>query len=777
MDDHEDTGADAGTGIPGGAGEPAGPQQPAGAGPGPQKPAGARRPARKAAPKPAARKAPGKPPAEPAAAKGAPAAPSAPSDGTASPEPADPAGEVADGDTAPAEAESRTAPTDADASGTKAAPAQPAARGRKSAPARATPPAQPAARAKKSAPAKKTAAAGATKGAKATASPRSTPAPKSDAAPDAPVAAPEAATTAQPPAQPPVPVDAPVVDAPTAAPWQVPGYAHESVPGAGPSSEVVRATREADGVPVAITYLAPALAEDQSFRATLRAEAERLGTLESPYVARLYAYVEDGPHAAIVREPVEGAVLAALLRENGATTPEAALAVLKGTLLGLSAAHEAGIAGGAACDPAHLLVTAAGTPSLVDLGGTPSAAPGTPGAPVDVAPVDVAADLHTATAACRACLTGEPLHASGADPQADVPAAPVRPLLARGLVTDPAERPQSAIDFAVELEAVAVAAYGEAWEERGRQELASLVGALTSQVEAVEAAEPAQGAVPLPLPAPAPIPTGGPAHPDAAGTAGTAGTATGAGIGGLGIGRTEAPDRGTDDGDDRRLGRRTKALLIAVAAVIVAGAITATAVVIGGKHDAAAADTTPTATVSRSSATTPPPTTTSPSADATTASPTASNPPSTPTSAPAAPSTPPTTAATTPTAPSHPPATHATPPPKPHAPHVASVAITGVQCDAGGRTDTANATIRVRYDGSAGTVRATWWRSATGTPRGAVDLVSPQTAQFPKGASGFAYTVKLSDVAKDPDRPYVGITVSTSPAASSGNNSFAVVCR
>lgn len=74
-------------------------------------------------------------------------------------------------------------------------------------------------------------------------------------------------------------------------------------------------------------------------------------------------------------------------------------------------------------------------------------------------------------------------------------------------------------------------------------------------------------------------------------------------------------------------------------------------------------------------------------------------------------------------------------------------------------------------------MRATWWRSATGTPRGAVDLVSPQTAHFPKGASGFAYTVKLSDIAKDPDRPYVGITVSTSPAAGSGNNSFAVVCR
>ena len=60
-------------------------------------------------------------------------------------------------------------------------------------------------------------------------------------------------------------------------------------------------------------------------------------------MARLYEYVEAAAGAAIVMELVDGVSLRAMLREHGPTEPEAALCVLKGSLLGLAAAHAHGV--------------------------------------------------------------------------------------------------------------------------------------------------------------------------------------------------------------------------------------------------------------------------------------------------------------------------------------------------------------------------------------------------------------------------------------------------
>ena len=56
-------------------------------------------------------------------------------------------------------------------------------------------------------------------------------------------------------------------------------------------------------------------------------------------MVRLYEYVEGPDGAAIVMELVDGVSLQQILAQQGKTTPEAALVVLYGSLLGLAATH------------------------------------------------------------------------------------------------------------------------------------------------------------------------------------------------------------------------------------------------------------------------------------------------------------------------------------------------------------------------------------------------------------------------------------------------------
>ena len=74
-----------------------------------------------------------------------------------------------------------------------------------------------------------------------------------------------------------------------------------------------------------------------------------------------------GEHAAVVRELVDGVGLNALLREKGAIDPEPALAVLKGSLLGLAAAHEAGVVH-RDHKPTNVLLTTEGSAKLAGVG-------------------------------------------------------------------------------------------------------------------------------------------------------------------------------------------------------------------------------------------------------------------------------------------------------------------------------------------------------------------------------------------------------------------------
>ncbi|MGW2748373.1 serine/threonine-protein kinase [Streptomyces sp. NPDC001450] len=279
--------------------------------------------------------------------------------------------------------------------------------------------------------------------------------------------------------------------------WAVPGYSDSLELGSGASGRVVLAVHEETGVPVAVKYLSESLRTRPDFVHDFRAEARLLGGLRSPHVTELYEYVESPDGAAIVMELVDGVPLRALLRSQGPIGPEAALVVLKGSLLGLADAHRVGVVH-RDYKPENVLVMPDGSSKLVDFGiavdaGTSAGVAGTPSymAPEQWtgAPASPAADVYAATATFFECLTGHKpyagdnlaelalQHVDAPIPAEEAPEA-VRELVRRGLAKDPGERQPEAEAFVRELEEAAGTAYGPDWEERGRGRLAALVALL-----------------------------------------------------------------------------------------------------------------------------------------------------------------------------------------------------------------------------------------------------------------------------------------------------------
>lgn len=278
--------------------------------------------------------------------------------------------------------------------------------------------------------------------------------------------------------------------------WAVPGYEAVRTLGQGAGGRVVLARHEATGVPVAVKYLSERLHGDREFLARFRAEARLLGDLRHPCVVRLYEYVEARRGAAIVMEAVDGVTLRELLRAHGATGAEAALVLLKGSLLGLGAAHTAGVVH-RDYKPENVLVRADGSSALADFGiavraGREAEAAGTPAymAPEqwDGEPAGPASDVYAAAAVFYECLTGRrPFaaddllalrlqHLRAPVAMDDVP-DPVRDLLSEGMAKDPADRPGIEV-FLAALERAATDGYGPGWEERGRRRLAELAALL-----------------------------------------------------------------------------------------------------------------------------------------------------------------------------------------------------------------------------------------------------------------------------------------------------------
>ncbi|GAA4564648.1 serine/threonine-protein kinase [Planotetraspora kaengkrachanensis] len=293
--------------------------------------------------------------------------------------------------------------------------------------------------------------------------------------------------------------------------WSVPGYREVRELGAGGAGRVVLATYSTTGAYVAIKYLHDRLRGDPRFLRGFRQEARIMVELNDPAIVRLYEYVETRHGAAIVMELVDGVPLRRILSEHGATSPEAALVVLKGSLTGLSLAHASGIVH-RDYKPENVLVQADGTSKLSDFGiATPGTEPGVPaGTPPYMAPeqwndgsVSPATDVYAATCVFFECLTGRRpyradhlaglrhLHKTAPIAAEEVPTA-VRGLVTQGLAKNPADRPPTAGTFLGELEDAAVAGYGPDWEQRGRRRLAELATLLALTFPLAKPAEPVE---------------------------------------------------------------------------------------------------------------------------------------------------------------------------------------------------------------------------------------------------------------------------------------------
>ncbi len=282
--------------------------------------------------------------------------------------------------------------------------------------------------------------------------------------------------------------------------WVVPGYVHERELGHGASGRVVVAVHRDSGRRVAIRYLTPRLLASDGLRVRFGYDAAILEFLDVPQVVRLLAYVEEpGAGAAIVMELVDGASLREMLSQHGAISPEAALAVLKGSLLGLGPAHALGVVHGD-YKPENVLVDGEGNTKVCDFGLAVKAGRRvrSAGTPLYLAPElwegaepSGASDIYAATAVFFECLTGKtPFSGSLAGLRkqhlfAVVPVdqvdEPLRALVARGMAMFPSARPADAAEFAAELEETAVAAYGPDWEARGRTQLAERAAASPRQ--------------------------------------------------------------------------------------------------------------------------------------------------------------------------------------------------------------------------------------------------------------------------------------------------------
>jgi serine/threonine-protein kinase len=369
--------------------------------------------------------------------------------------------------------------------------------------------------------------------------------------------------------------------------WTVPGYTETGVLGTGGTGRVVEAVHDASGTRVAIKYLSARLCADESFRERFRAEATRLTGLEHPNVVRFRALVETDLDLALVMELVDGSSLCAVLASAGPLPPEAALVVLRGSLLGLAAVDELDIVH-RDYKPSNVLITPEGVSKLVDVGiatRTEAMMPaaGTPSymAPElwEGAPAEWTNDLYAITAVLYECLTGrvpysaesvfelQTMHRAAPVPVDDVPEA-LRPLVSLGLAKDPEERPADAAAFLDELEVFAVLGYGLKWEERGRRDLVARVLPLP------EKAGPAEGQTAL-LPVPAPREDDTAAMTD---VGGGEDPFDGAGAWGSPTDEREGMGRGTKTG-------------LAAAAVAVVGAVVAAVAFTPGKPARAASGT------------------------------------------------------------------------------------------------------------------------------------------------------------------------------------------
>lgn len=253
----------------------------------------------------------------------------------------------------------------------------------------------------------------------------------------------------------------------------------EALIGRGGMGRVYRARH------VALDRLVAVKLVDQSGNAAksaaVLAEARAAAKLDDPHVVQVYEVGEDKGLPYIVLQWVEGEGLDARVKRMGGLAPAEALAIMRETMMGLRAAHAAGLVH---CDvkPANILVDRRGAVKLADFGiarqsgSTLSAGETVSGsfhfmAPEQAlgSPPEPRADLYAAGSTWYYALTGQMLFPGPAmdalmrhRDEAPPDVRRLRPevteknsaLIRRLLAKDPAERPQSADAVLAEMASV-----------------------------------------------------------------------------------------------------------------------------------------------------------------------------------------------------------------------------------------------------------------------------------------------------------------------------------
>ena len=304
------------------------------------------------------------------------------------------------------------------------------------------------------------------------------------------------------------------------------------------------------GRPVAIKLLSNTLGADAGLRERFIFEAQLVAALDHPHIVPVYDFVEHEGLCVIVMELCRGGTLWSRFQTQGLRTDEA-VAVVLATAVGLHHAHSNGVLH-RDVKPENILFSGTGTVKIADFGIAKSLAGDAVqrtatgsliGTPAYMAPeqatgdqLSAVTDVYSLGVVLYELLTGQRPYRDVTEPMAQLfqhvnddprPMAEVFPgvppqleaVTRRALAKDPADRPRSAEQFAVELAEATTAVLGVGWLANSGTPVmsaSSVIGATErlkaplfgSQATAFTASTPPGGWSPTP-PAPPTAPVAG----------------------------------------------------------------------------------------------------------------------------------------------------------------------------------------------------------------------------------------------------------------------------
>jgi serine/threonine protein kinase len=261
----------------------------------------------------------------------------------------------------------------------------------------------------------------------------------------------------------------------------VDAYLINGVLGVGGMGTVYRATAP-DGEAVALKLIKGDLARDNTFRRRFDREARIARQVKHPHIVPLLSTGEYEGRPYLIQRFIEAGTLADKIKESGKLDVETTVGVCRQIAPGLDALHAAGLIH-RDIKPANILLDQQGTAYITDFGlakdsqGSVLTRPGQALGSVDyMAPeqirseeVNAATDVYALGCVVYECLCGAPpfadrqgmrvlwahLQDTAASPTVKRPELPpeLGATIMRALEKDPALRPQSASEFAQQLQA------------------------------------------------------------------------------------------------------------------------------------------------------------------------------------------------------------------------------------------------------------------------------------------------------------------------------------